>query len=240
MNLDKIRVILVETSHPGNIGSSARAMKIMGLSNLILVNPKNFPDPKASELAVHADDLLSNSLIVDTLDEALKESTLVFGMSARDRMVSQTVLTPREAAIKITAEYQMHQNIALVFGREKSGLTNEELERCPFQVKIPTVSDYSSLNLAAAVQVIAYEIFVASLQNSIQPETKIDFATAEEMQKLYEHIEKTLLEINFLKPNNPRRMMPRMRQIFNRARLDREDVNLLRGMLAAIITPKNT
>ncbi len=235
MNLDKIRVILVETSHPGNIGSSARAMKIMGLENLILVNPKVFPDPKANELASHADDILENAVVVGTLDEALEGCTLVIGMSARDRIMPQTVLTPRIAAEKIVEEYETHKNIALVFGRENSGLKNHELERCPFQVKIPAMSDYSSLNLAAAVQVIAYEIYSASLEDAIQNEGQIELATADEMAKLYQNIEETMAEIGFLKPNNPRRMMPRIRQIFNRARLDREDVNLFRGMMVAIV-----
>ncbi len=238
MNLDRVRIVLVETSHPGNIGSSARAMKIMGLSKLVLVNPKSFPDPKASELASRADDILENAQVVETLGEAIEGCSLVIGMSARDRIMPQTLLTPKNAARKIIDEYPGHQDIALVFGRENSGLKNHELERCPFQVKIPAVPDYSSLNLAAAVQVITYELYVASLEESHESDAKDDFATADEMAGLYQNIEDTMIDIDFLKPNNPRRLMPRIRQIFNRAHLDREDVNLFRGMMVAISKSK--
>lgn len=235
MKLDKIRVILVEPSHPGNIGSTARAMKIMGLSQLILVKPKKFPDPKAYELASRADDILAKAFIAESLDEALIGCSLTFGMSARERIMTQTVVTPREAAVKIIDEYDQHSFIALVFGRENSGLKNYELERCPFQVKIPAIDQYSSLNLAAAVQVIAYEIFIASLgDRRLIKEEALNCATDEEMEGLFGHFERVLTEIKFFNPSNPRRMLPRIRQILNRARLDKEDVNLFRGMLVAI------
>lgn len=234
MNLDKIRIVLVETSHPGNIGSAARAMKIMGLSRLVLVNPKKFPDPKANELGSRADDILEDARVVETLNEALQGCSLVIGMSVRDRIMPQTMMNPREAANKIIGEYSSHESIALVFGRESSGLKNEELECCPFQVKIPAAGHYSSLNLAAAVQVMAYEILMAALGDSGPQEEARDDASFEEMEGLYNHFEKTATAVGFLNLQNPRRMMPRIRQIFNRARLDKEDVNLLRGFLVAI------
>lgn len=237
VDLSKIRVVLIETSHPGNIGSTARAMKLMGLSQLVLVNPKRFPDPKANELASRADDILNSAQVVSSLAEALSECSLVIGMSAREREMPQTLLNPKQAALLIHSEYEAHAGIALVFGRESAGLTNDELELCPFQVKIPAVESYSSLNLAAAVQVIAYEIF-STFQDAEQPHhesTCLDFASYSEMEGMYTHMKEAMIALHFLKPDNPRHMMQRVRQIFNRARLDQEDVNLLRGFMNAIL-----
>jgi len=230
---NNIRIILVNPSHPGNIGAAARAMKNMGLSCLYLVQPEKFPHPEAVYRASRADDVVRNARVVATLDDALVGCTHVFGTSARDREMSAEVLDVREMVTMIMQQPQKTK-IAIVFGREKHGLYNDELRRCQYQVKIPTVADYSSLNLGAAVQVIAYELYVAQGGARQADQPKIDPATADEMEGLYQHLEKIATQVDFLKPDKPRKMMPRFRQIFNRARLDKEDVNLIRGLLAKI------
>jgi len=229
---NNIRIVLVNPSHPGNIGAAARAMKNMGLSRLYLVDPLKFPHPQAVYRASRADDIVRNARVVGSLDDALVGCTQVFGTSARMREMAAEVVDVREMAQMIA---QQPGETAIVFGREQHGLYNEELRRCQYQVKIPTISDYSSLNLGAAVQVIAYELFVAAQGDVSQiDQPKINLATADEMQGLFEHLEKIATKIGFLNPERPRTLMPRFRQIFNRAKLDKEDVNLIRGMLAKI------
>jgi len=232
--LNQIRMVLVNTSHPGNIGSAARAMKTMGLSTLYLVAPHEFPHPKALELAVSASDILDRAVVVDTLDEAIKDCHLVIGTSARSRTVPWPLVTPREMALRVKQEAPDHQ-IAILFGREHSGLTNEELQCCHAHVQIPTNPEYSSLNIAAALQVIAYELRVASLVEDNQKE-EWDYRTAtmEEMENYFEHLEKVLVEIDFLKPSAPRKLMLRMRRLYLRTRPDVMEMNMLRGMLTAI------
>lgn len=229
---NNIRIVLVNPSHPGNIGAAARAMKNMGLHCLYLVQPEKFPHPEAIYRASRADDIVQNAKVVATLDDALVGCTYVFGTSAREREMSAPVINVREMATMIT---QHAGEVAIVFGREKHGLYNEELQRCQYQVKIPTVDDYSSLNLGAAVQVIAYELYVTLQGNVCKKDSpKVDLATADEMEGLYQHLKKVAIETGFLNPEKPKTMMPRFRQIFNRACLDKEDVNLIRGMLAKI------
>lgn len=229
---NNIRIVLVNPSHPGNIGAAARAMKNMGLGRLYLVDPLKFPHPQAVYRASRADDIVRNARVVKNLDDALVGCTKVFGTSARGREMSSPVINVREMAQMIV---QQVGEVAIVFGREQHGLYNEELRKCQYQVKIPTVLDYSSLNLGAAVQVITYELFVAVQGDTPQiDQLKIDLATADEMESLYQHLEKVATQIEFLNPAKPRTMMPRFRQIFNRAKLDKEDVNLIRGMLAKI------
>jgi tRNA (cytidine32/uridine32-2'-O)-methyltransferase len=232
--LDRIRIVLVNTSHPGNIGSAARAMKTMGLSALYLVSPEQFPHPKAVEMASGASDILAQAVVVKTLDEAIADCTLVAGTSARMRTVPWPLFSPREMAEKIKQEPSTSQ-IAILFGREQSGLTNEELQRCHLHTQIPTGTDYSSLNIAAAVQVIAYEIRVASLDQT-GPQEKWDYrsATAEEMEKFFTHLEEVLVEVDFLKMNAPRKLMMRLRRLFFRARPDVMEMNILRGILTAV------
>src|SRR5579883_2675766 len=229
--LDRIRIVLVNTSHPGNIGSAARAMKTMGLSELYLVAPEEFPHDKAKEMASGATDILESAVVVSTLDEAISDCTWVIGTSARSRTIPWPLLMPREAAEKIRQEPAASQ-VAILFGREQSGLTNEELQRCHLHMQIPANPDYSSLNLAAAVQVVSYEMRVASLnQTEYADEWDYRLATADEMEKFFTHLQDVLVEIDFLKMNAPRKLMTRLRRMFLRTRPDVMEMNILRGIL---------
>jgi tRNA (cytidine32/uridine32-2'-O)-methyltransferase len=238
--LENIRIILVAPTHPGNIGAVARAMKTMGFVQLYLVNPKIFPHVDATARAAGADDILAEAVIVDSLDSALKDCTLVVGTSARIRELPLTILDPRSAAQNIVVEAKNARNeIALVFGRESSGLNNEELQRCNYHICIPTNPEFSSLNLAAAVQLLAYEIRMAALNSddktfSIAYEEYDTYATHEEVALFYEHLEQVLSEVAFLQEQRPKRLMGRLQRLFNRARLERMELNILRGFLTAI------
>lgn len=241
--LKNVRVVLVNTSHPGNIGGAARAMKNMGLSELVLVDPERFPDPDAVSRASGADDVLANARIVATLEEAIADCSLVLGTSARDRRIPWPVLDPRESADKVLDQLEQlpDAQIALVFGREDSGLTTDELQRCQYHVHIPSMPDFSSLNLAAAVQVLAYELRMQSLQREGAPtkmhkvETTAVFneipATAGELEQFYQHLEQVLVEIGFHDPQKPRQLMPRLRRLYGRVHLNRMEMNILRGIL---------
>lgn len=231
--LKNIRIVLINTSHPGNIGSTARAMKTMGLTELYLVAPHQFPHPKADEMASNAADILQNAIVVNTLDEALADCSLVVGTSSRSRSIPWPMLSPREFAEKAIKESVEHK-VAVIFGREQSGLTNEELHRCHYHLHIPSNPDYCSLNLASAVQVIAYELRVASEADGVASDVwDYRFASADEMEGFYKHLEKVLVEIDFLNPDAPRQLVPRLRRLFNRARLDEMEINILRGILTA-------
>lgn len=237
--LDQIRIVLVNTSHPGNIGAAARAMKTMGISTLYLVAPEQFPHQKAVEMASGAGDILERAIVVSTLDEALKDCSLVIGASARNRTIPWPLLSPRDVAKKVSEE-PAGSATAVLFGREQSGLTNEELQRCHLHVNIPANPDYSSLNIAAAVQVIAYELRMVSLGQIVRDETwDYRFATADEMEKLFTHLEQVLIEIDFLKPSAPRKLMTRLRRFFFRARPDVMEMNILRGILTAVQEKNN-
>jgi tRNA (cytidine32/uridine32-2'-O)-methyltransferase len=237
--LNRVRIVLVNTSHPGNIGSSARAMKTMGLSDLCLVAPLQFPHDKAIEMASGSSDILDTAKIVQTLDEAIADCSLVIGASARVRTIPWPLLGPRETALKILEE-PLQSKIAIVFGCEQSGLTNDELERCHLHVRIPSNPDYSSLNLAQAVQIIAYELYVASHQVTGAKKDvayqKWDYrlATADEMEGFFSHLRDVLVDINFLRMSAPRKLMRRLRRFFFRARPDVMEMNILRGLLSAI------
>jgi tRNA (cytidine32/uridine32-2'-O)-methyltransferase len=224
----------VNTSHPGNIGSAARAMKTMGLSELVLVAPKEFPSHKADEMSSGSHDILQKAVVVSTLEEAVADCTLVVGASARVRTIPWPYMTPRLMAEKIREEAPTGHT-AIVFGNEQSGLSNEELQRCHLHVQIPANPAYSSLNLAAAVQVFAYELHVASL-NQPAPAEVWDYrlANADEMERLFKHMEEVMLAIDFLKPNAPRKLMTRLRRFFFRARPDVMEMNIFRGMLTAV------
>ena len=231
--LNRIRIVLVHTSHPGNIGSSARAMKTMGLSQLYLVSPAQFPHPKAVEMATGASDLLDQAVIVQTLHDALSDCTLVIGTSTRRRKIPWPLSTPRELAEQIQQEPE--GRIAILFGREQTGLTNEELEHCHLHVHVPANPDYSSLNIASAVQVIAYELRIASFAKAaISDEWDAPLASAGEMENFFAHLETVLIAIQFLKIKAPRKLMTRLRRLFYRARPDKMEVNMLRGFLTAI------
>ena len=239
VNFQNIRIVLVETSHPGNIGSAARAMKNMCLQDLYLVTPKNFPDPqgKSKAMAAGADDILARIKIMDSLDEALVGCSYVVGASARLRSIPWPVIDPRECVQQLIGIAQTDQ-VALVFGREDRGLTNEELERCNALVHIPGNPEYMSLNIASAVQVLAYEIHMASYLEADRPNKQDEFydhprATADEVEGLYGHFESALTALGFHDPDNPRQLMRRLRRLFNRAGLDKMEVNILRGILTA-------
>lgn len=236
--LDRIRIVLVNTSHPGNIGSAARAMKTMGLTNLYLVSPKDFPHPKATEMASGAIDILEEAIVVDTLDAAIADCTLVIGTSARSRAIPWPLVAPKEMAEKVKQEPSTSE-IAIVFGREQSGLNNDELQQCHLHVQIPANPAYSSLNIAAALQVIAYELRVASLEDISSDEWDYRLATADEMEKFFNHLQTVLVEIDFLKMSAPRKLMTRLRRLFLRTRPDVMEMNILRGMLTAMQAAKN-
>ncbi len=227
--------ILINTSHPGNIGAAARAMKNMGQSRLSLVAPIVFPSAEATARASGADDLLANAVVYATLDEALADAVLVIGASARLRALSVPVLNPRECA-KLIASQPEQQPVAVLFGNEQSGLSNQELDRCHYLMQIPANANYSSLNLAAAVQVFAYELRMTAIEAvaAEPPVDTMDYATVEQVENFYAHLEQTLIEIDFLKPANPRQLMRRLRRLFGRTRLDDNEVNILRGILTAV------
>ncbi|OGT36354.1 MAG: hypothetical protein A3F11_10405 [Gammaproteobacteria bacterium RIFCSPHIGHO2_12_FULL_37_14] len=236
--LDHIRIVLIKTSHPGNIGSVARAMKTMGLKRLYLVSPNQFPHDKANEMASGAGDILDQTIVVTSLAEAITDCSFVVGASARIRTIPWPFCEPRVMASKIKQEYKNNQ-IAILFGCEQSGLSNEELESCHLHVQIPADAAYSSLNIAAAVQVIAYELRLASLASIPSTENTEYLATMEEMENFFIHLQQVLVEIDFLKIHAPRKLMTRLRRFFLRAQPDQMEVNMLRGMLTAIQETRN-
>ncbi|MCG3142963.1 MAG: tRNA (cytidine/uridine-2'-O-)-methyltransferase TrmJ [Gammaproteobacteria bacterium] len=235
--LRRIRVVLVEPTHPGNIGAAARAMKTMGLHNLALVRPHEFPCAAATAMAAGADDLLVRAQVADSLQETLGGCGWVIGTSARTRTIPWPVHDPREAAGRALA-MAGEAEVAVVFGREHAGLTNDELELCQAVVRIPSDPDFGSLNLGAAVQVLAYELRMQWLagQQAAAVEMVNDAppATSDDMARLYAHLEETMIETGFLDPVKPRRLMRRVRRLFNRAGLDRNEVNIIRGFLTAV------
>lgn len=236
---DHIRIVLVNTTHPGNIGGVARAMKNMGISDLCLVEPRSFPHPDADARASGATDILEKARVVSTLDEALADCGLIFGTSARERHIPWPLVNPRELAA-IATPLEGKARVAILFGREDRGLTNEELQRCHHHVHIPAVESFSSLNIAAAVQVITYELRMAQVadQQSARPQWgtdwDIELAEQRELELMFEHLERTLVEIEFLDPDNPRQLMPRLRRLLQRAVPDKVEVNVMRGILTAI------
>ena len=229
-----IRIVLVGTTHPGNIGAVARAMKNMGLSDLALVNPKHFPHDEATARASGAADILEQAMVVGTLAEALTDCVYVAGASARSRTINWPCMGPRDCAERMIQE-SGHGKVAAVFGPEKTGLHNDDLDLCHTLLTIPTDPGFSSLNLAMAVQVFTYELRVASmLDEGPVFDVEAPPATSEEMEHFYEHLEKVLTDIEFLDPENPRHLMRRMRRLYIRARPDKNEVNILRGILTAV------
>jgi len=228
--LSNVRVVLSHTTHPGNIGAAARAMKTMGLSQLYLINPRHFPDPQATAMAAGADDILDNATVCASLNEALQGVVFTAAMTARMRDISLEVKAPRQAVSELL-QHVGSQPVALLFGTEMSGLTNEEMGSAQLLVHIPVNPEFSSLNLAAAVQVLAYELHVAT-QGELPAVREIPLATHEQLEGLYGHMEQTLQEIGFFTSHNPARLMQRLRRLYARARLEQEEVNLLRGILS--------
>lgn len=232
--LAQIRIVLVNTCHPGNIGSVARAMKTMGLQNLYLVAPKRFPATEATYMAAGATDVLLAAQIVPNLDTALQDCQVVFGTSARLRTFSMPVLSARACGEKLVQEAVQHP-VAILFGREDAGLSNEEFTRCHYQIHIPSNPDYNVLNLAAAAQIICYECRVAlgDSVNAICPRQE-PYASHLETQLFYQQLEQMLVQLKFLDPGNPRQLMPRLKRLFNRVRLEQMEINILRGILTTI------
>ena len=229
-----VKIILVETTHPGNIGAAARAMKNMGLTELVLVNPYDFPHDKAIYRSASAEDVVREARVVDTVDEAIADCQLIIGTSARERRIPWPLLTPRECGEKVNA-IAAGQKVGLMFGRESRGLKNDELQKCHFHVNIPTGEAYSSLNLAMAVQVICYEILQAKQGGAgLNEAWDRPFAEGAVMEHFFEHLEQTLIQVQFHDPDNPRQLMTRLRRMFNRIRPDQMEVNILRGFLSAI------
>ena len=251
--LNRIRIVMVNTTLPANIGAAARAMKTMGLSKLTLVDPKTFPSPDATALAAGAADVLDNVTIVSTLEEAIADCTLVFGTSARSRTIPWPLLDVR-AATKLAIDETANGDIAIVFGREDRGLTNEELAQAQFHLTIPVNQEYGVLNVSAAIQVVCYELRMNAL---MQEESVAHTASHTEsneqlmplighmqwdepladqamMQQFYPHLEAMLADIDFIDPKNPRLLPLRLRRLFGRVRLDRMEYNLLRGIFGRV------
>ncbi|WP_435952558.1 tRNA (cytosine(32)/uridine(32)-2'-O)-methyltransferase TrmJ [Dryocola sp. BD626] len=241
--LDNVRIVLVETSHTGNMGSVARAMKTMGLTNLWLVNPLVKPDSQAIALAAGASDVIGDAKIVDTLDEALTGCSLVVGTSARSRTLPWPMLDPRECGLKSISEAK-HAPVAIVFGRERVGLTNDELQKCHYHVAIQANPEYSSLNLAMAVQILAYEVRIAWLATQEQPETveeeETPYPLVDDLERFYGHLEQVMLNTGFIRANHPGQVMSRIRRLFTRARPESQELNILRGMLSSIESDKKS
>ena len=236
MSLDNIRVVLVHTTHSGNIGGVARAMKNMGLRNLTLVKPLEYPAPEAEWRAASAIDVLEQASVVETVAEAIADAQFVVGTSARERRIPWPVQDARQCASRLVDNAHAGEQVAILFGREDRGLLNEELELCNLHCHIPTHEDYPSLNLAMAVQLVAYEIRMKALGDTLPAEEDAQwdapFATAKDMQHFYTHLEETLIEIGFLDPSAPRQLMRRLKRLYNRVRLDEMELNILRGTLA--------
>jgi TrmH family RNA methyltransferase len=229
-----VRIVLVETSHPGNIGASARAMKAMGLSDLVLVRPKHFPSEEATARAAGADDVLGGARVFDSLTAAIEDCGFVVGASARLRTVPLPIVDPRICAESIWQRLPADR-VAIVMGPEQSGLTNEDLARCQQLVNIPTVAAFSSLNLAMAVQILCYELRMAGARHAAEPAARdAPFATAGELESFHAHLEQVLTDAGFLHPAHQRQVKLKLRRIFHRATLDQNEINILRGMLSAL------
>ena len=238
-----VRIVLVNPSHPGNIGGAARAMKTMAVDQLVLVSPREYPDPRAVWRAAGARDLLETARVVDTLDDAIADCDLVVGTSARGRRIPWPLVDARQCADKIYAE-PAKSKVAILFGREDRGLNNDELHRCHLHVHVPTSEEYSSLNLAMAVQIICYELRMRSLQSesaqdqysdsSVTQEWDEPFANAADVERLHEHLAEALAQIGFYNPAEPKQLLTRLRRLFARIRLDKMEINILRGILTAI------
>jgi tRNA/rRNA methyltransferase len=231
--LTRVRTVLVHTTHPGNIGASARAIKTMGLTRMDLVAPRFFPDAQADAMAAGAAHLLASARVHATLDEALAGTTLAIAITARRRELSHFALDARAAAQAAVEEARRGGEVAFVFGTEMSGLTNDEVIHCQRIAHIAANPEFSSLNLAAAVQVVAYEVHMAAIGPAATNNERFEAATFDDLEALYAHFERSLLASGFIDPAQPRRVMGRLRRLFARTRLEREEVNLLHGILTA-------
>jgi tRNA/rRNA methyltransferase len=236
--LKNIRIVLCGTAHPGNIGAAARAMRTMGITDLALVNPQRYPDPQALWMAAGATDVLESARVCKNLGEALSGTAFAVACSARRRDVAVPMVDARAAAAEAVA-IAAERTVALVFGNETSGLSNDEVGACGMLASIPVAEDFWSLNVAAAVQVFCYELRMAS--GAVLPPDKAQaLAAHDEVEAFYEHLERTIVATGFLNPAHPRKLMYRLRRLFARARLQVEEVNILRGILSSVITPKGS
>lgn len=230
--LSRVRIVLVGTQHPGNIGAAARAMKNMGLADLALVSPHRFPDPRADAMASNATDLLATATVHADLASALQDCARVYATTARSRSLAVPVVTPREAAEQLRSG-SFEGRVAVLFGRERTGLTNAELDFAQQIIAIPTAAEYPSLNIAAAVQIVSYELGVAGGAQAPAGEPHVPVAQAD-MERFYTHLEQVLVQTRFLNPDNPRLLMRRLRRLYARAAPDANEMNILRGMLTAV------
>jgi len=244
--LNNIKIVLVEPTHPGNIGSVARAMKTMGLTRLVLVNPKKFPHFEASKLAAGAESVLDSADVVTSVSDVVESATLVLGTSVRDREVAWPTQNPRHTALNVLTHLNQYQNadVAILFGRESSGLTNEELDLCHAQIRIDANPEYSSLNLASAVQIMAYELRMCALQDvtEAQSEAVLEATGAELRQQAatkaqceghIQHLQSTLEALDFIKAKPPTVLMRKLTRLYNKAELSVEEIQILRGILTA-------
>jgi tRNA/rRNA methyltransferase len=237
--LKNIRVVLCETAHPGNIGAAARAMKTMGLAHLALVAPHRYPDPQAEWLAVGAADLLRRARVYERLDEALAGSAFTVACTARPREVAVDMVDARTAAARMV-EVARSQPVTLLFGNETAGLTQAEVSKCQLLATIPADPKFSSLNVAAAVQVLAYELRLAAVGATVRGYSgkAPEYATFDEIERFYEHLQASLLESGFLNPRSPKKLMERLRRLFGRTQLEQEEINILRGVIKTLAHPK--
>ena len=236
MSHDNIEFVLVEPSHPGNVGAAARAIGTMGFKNLVFVKPTKHPHPESRARSSGALDILLDARVCDTLEEAIADSSLVIGTTARQRRISVPIDSIHECTQSIF-ESSLKQKVSIIFGPETSGLSNNDIDRCNRLVYIPTGEMHSSLNLSMAVQVIAYQLNLAFFGLEEGQETR-DLASGKEMELFYEHLEDVLLETGFLNPTNPKQLMRRLKALFNRAQLDDNEVNIMRGILTSYQKPR--
>lgn len=236
LSLNRFRVVLSQPSHPGNIGAAARAMKTMGFSRLYLINPRCFPDQEATSRASGATDVLEHAVICSSLAEALSGVTLAAAMTSRRRELSLPMQWARQGAATLAATASSDE-IALVFGNETFGLSNEDLSLCQLPLMIPTDPAYASLNLGAAVQVMCYELRTALIEQGEAPAVEGKLATVDEIERMMAHFEQTMTSSGFFNPANPKRLLPRLRRMFGRIRLEQDEVNILRGMLSSFQFP---
>ena len=231
--LSNIRIVLINTFHPGNVGAIARAMKNMGLTNLYLVDPNDYPSEEATSRAAGAVDLLENATIVSTLEEAIADCSLVIGTSARHRTFQLPIMNARECAESVIPEAVDH-NVAIVFGRETTGLLNDEIAQCHRQVYIDANDEYPVLNISQAVQIVAYEIWMANQNKENYKKETPEYPHKKDMDLFYEHLEETLYGINFIIRSHPGKVLDKLHRFFNRSRPEKQELGILRGVLAAV------
>jgi len=233
--LENIRIVLSHTSHAGNIGATARAMKTMGLKSLYLVNPKSFPDKEADIRAVSAREVLNQATVCNSLDEALQDTVLAAALTSRSREFEHDCHDARTGAGILLEQARQHP-VALVFGAETSGLSAIEVSKCQLQIYIPANPEYPSLNLASAVQVMAYELQMAAQDPNLKlyASTHAEPATLNEIEQFYQHLERVMVQTDFFNPQQPKKLLQRIRRLYSRTLLEKEEINILRGILKAV------